>query len=78
MEWPARSALWIIATGVVAAFLYLLREALTPFALALILWLAIDGLAEALDRRIPYTPRPRPRTLSIPRARARIAATSGV
>ena len=57
MEWSAQSALWIIATGVVAAFLYLLREALTPFALALILWLAIDGLAEALDKRIPYTPR---------------------
>lgn len=57
MEWSARSALWIIATGVVAAILYLLREALTPFALALILWLAIDGLAEALDKRIPFTPR---------------------
>ncbi|MFZ2029838.1 MAG: AI-2E family transporter [Vitreimonas sp.] len=57
MDWSARVAIWIIATGVIAAILYMLRDALTPFALALILWLAIDGLAEWLDKRIPYTPR---------------------
>jgi AI-2 transport protein TqsA len=57
MDWSVRAAIWLIATGVIAAILYLLRDALTPFALALILWLAIDGLAEALDKRIPYTPR---------------------
>jgi predicted PurR-regulated permease PerM len=57
MDWSVRAAIWLIATGVIAAILYLLRGALTPFALALILWLAIDGLAAQLDKRIPYTPR---------------------
>lgn len=57
MDWSMRSAIWVIAVGVVAGILYLLRDALTPFALALILWLAIDGLAEQLDKRIPYTPK---------------------
>ena len=52
-----RGALWVIATGVIAAGLYFLREPLTQFAMALFLWLAIDGLAETLDKRIPYTPR---------------------
>lgn len=52
-----RAALWVIAAGVIAAGLYFLREPLTQFALALILWLAIDGLAETLDKRIPFTPR---------------------
>ncbi len=52
-----RGALWIIATGVIAVGLYFFREPLTQFALALILWLAIDGLTETLDKRIPFTPR---------------------
>jgi predicted PurR-regulated permease PerM len=50
-------ALWIIATGVIAAGLYWFRDWLTQFALALILWLAIDGLAQWLDERVPNTPR---------------------
>lgn len=57
MDWSVRCAIWVIAVGVIAAILYLLRDALTPFALALILWLAIDGLAVQLDKRIPFTPR---------------------
>ena len=57
MDWSVRAAIWLIAIGVIAAALYLLRDALTPFALALILWLAIDSLAVQLDKRIPYTPR---------------------
>jgi len=57
MDLSQRGALWIIATGVIAAGLYFLREPLTQFAMALILWLAIDGLAETLDKRIPFTPR---------------------
>lgn len=52
-----RGALWVIATGVIAAGLYFLREPLTQVAMALFLWLAIDGLAETLDKRIPFTPR---------------------
>ncbi|MDX2275186.1 MAG: AI-2E family transporter [Hyphomonadaceae bacterium] len=57
MKSAERAALWVIATGVIAAGLYFLRQPLTQFALALILWLAIDGLAEMLDRRIPFMPR---------------------
>jgi predicted PurR-regulated permease PerM len=57
MQSAERAALWIVATGVIFAALYFLREPLTQFALALILWLAIDGLAEMLHRRIPFLPR---------------------
>jgi predicted PurR-regulated permease PerM len=52
-----RSALWVVATGVIAAGLYFLREPLTQFAMATILWLTIDGLAETLGRRAPFMPR---------------------
>ncbi|MCA8885036.1 MAG: AI-2E family transporter, partial [Hyphomonadaceae bacterium] len=52
-----RTALWIVATGVIAAGLYFLREPLTQFAMAMILWLAIHGLAETLGRHMPFLPR---------------------
>jgi AI-2 transport protein TqsA len=57
MDLSQRGALWIIAAGVIAAGLYFLREPLTQFALALILWLAIDGLAETLGKRVSFMPR---------------------
>ncbi len=57
MDLSQRAPLWIVATGVIAAGLFFLREPLTQFALALILWLAIDGLAETLDKHIPILPR---------------------
>lgn len=57
MDLSWRGGLWVIAAGVIAAGLYFLREPLTQFALAMILYLAIDGLAENLDKRIPFTPR---------------------
>jgi AI-2 transport protein TqsA len=57
LEISQRGALWIVATGVIAAGLYFLREPLTQFAMAMILWLAIDGLTETLDKRIPFMPR---------------------
>ena len=56
-EISMRGALWVIAAGVIAAGLFFLREPLTQFSMALILWLAIDGLAETLDKRIPGMPR---------------------
>jgi len=52
-----RAALWVVATGVIAVGLYFFREPLTQFAMAIILWLAIDGLAETLDKRLPFMPR---------------------
>lgn len=57
MKSSERAALWIIATGIIVAGLFFLRGALTQFALALLLWLAIDGLAEMLNRRIAFIPR---------------------
>ncbi|MGE0740026.1 MAG: AI-2E family transporter [Hyphomonadaceae bacterium] len=57
MDLSQRGAVWIIAAGVIAAGLYFLREPLTQLAMALILWLAIDGLTETLDKRIPFAPR---------------------
>jgi AI-2 transport protein TqsA len=62
MKSAEQAALWVIAVGVIVAGLYFLRGPLTQFALALILWLAIDGLAEMLDRRIPFMPK----ALSLP------------
>jgi AI-2 transport protein TqsA len=56
-EISQRGALWIVATGVIVVGLYVFREPLTQFSMALILWLAIDGLTETLDKRIPYLPR---------------------
>ena len=52
MDQAGRGAVWIIATGVIAAGLYFLREPLTIFALAVILWLVIDGAANAIRRRV--------------------------
>ncbi len=57
LEISQRGALWIVATGVIAAGLYFLREPLTQFAMAMILWLAIDGLTETLDDHLPFMPR---------------------
>ena len=57
MELSGRGALWIIAAGVLAAALYFLRGPLTQFAMALILWLAIDGLVETIDKRVRFMPR---------------------
>ncbi|MGE3580312.1 MAG: AI-2E family transporter [Hyphomonadaceae bacterium] len=57
MDTSLRAAIWIIATGVVVVGLYWFRDVLTQFALALILWLAIDSLTRFLDEKIPAMPR---------------------
>ena len=57
LEISQRGALWIVATGVIGAGLYFLREPLTQFAMAMILWLAIDGLSDSLAKKIPFIPR---------------------
>ena len=45
------SAIWIIATGVIIALLYLGRTILAPFALAVFLFLVIEGFARVIDER---------------------------
>jgi len=57
MDRSTQAALWVIATGVVAAGLYWFRDWITQFALAMILWFAIDGLARRLDDLSPRMPR---------------------
>lgn len=48
---------WIIAVAAIGAILYWLRDTLAPFALALILWLAIDSFAAGVHRVFNFLPR---------------------
>lgn len=57
MTLAARAALSIIATGVVVAGLSYFKEALVQFALAMLLYIGIDGMARWMHRRIPLLPR---------------------
>jgi len=57
MTQAARTALIILATAAVVAGLYYFREAIVQFALALVLYIGIDGLARWLDKRVPFMPR---------------------
>lgn len=57
MDSSQRYAMWVIATGAVGFMLYFLREPLTQFAMAIILWLSIDGFANTLQRYIPFMPK---------------------
>lgn len=57
MDLSQRYALWVIATGVTGVLLYALREPLTQFAMAGILWLAIDGLANTLAKNLRFLPK---------------------
>lgn len=57
MSTSAKTALWIIALGVAIAGLWWARDWLTQFAVALILWFAMDGLRSALQSRVRGLPR---------------------
>lgn len=57
MEMSLRGAVWVIAAGVLAAGVYLLREPLIQFSLALLLWLGVTGIADAVRERAPFIPR---------------------
>lgn len=45
-----RVGVWVIATGVILAFLHVGRAILSPFAMAVFLFLVMEGFAEAIDR----------------------------
>lgn len=49
MDRAATTGIWIIATGVIIAFLYWTRTILAPFALAVFLFLTIEGFATMID-----------------------------
>ncbi|NBC20103.1 MAG: AI-2E family transporter [Alphaproteobacteria bacterium] len=52
MDSASRTGIWIIATGVIIALLYLGRSILAPFALAVFLFLIIEGFATSIAERV--------------------------
>ncbi len=50
------AGVWVIATGVIIYGLYIGRDILAPFALAVFLWLVIEGFARLMKTRIPAMP----------------------
>ncbi|MDX2235557.1 MAG: AI-2E family transporter [Hyphomonadaceae bacterium] len=56
MDRATKTAVWIVALGVIVTGLYWGREWLTQFAVALILWFAIDGLRQGLEARVKGMP----------------------
>ncbi|MEM1087167.1 MAG: AI-2E family transporter [Pseudomonadota bacterium] len=59
------SGIWIIATGIMIALLYFGRAILAPFALAVFLFLVIEGFARTIDERSDLLKRGWSRTLAI-------------
>ncbi|MEO0449441.1 MAG: AI-2E family transporter [Pseudomonadota bacterium] len=59
------SGIWIIATGVIIASLYLGRDILAPFALAVFLFLIMEGFARVIDERSALLKRGWSRALAI-------------
>lgn len=49
MDRATKTGIWIIATGVIITFLHLGRSILAPFALAVFLFLIIEGFATMID-----------------------------
>ncbi|MCA8900231.1 MAG: AI-2E family transporter [Hyphomonas sp.] len=49
MDRASKTGIWIIATGVIIAMLYFGRQILAPFALAVFLFLIIEGFAAMID-----------------------------
>lgn len=58
-------AAWIIATGIIIGMLYFGREILAPFALAVFLFLIVEGFARTIDRASSFLNRGVSRALAI-------------
>ncbi|MEO0817505.1 MAG: AI-2E family transporter, partial [Pseudomonadota bacterium] len=65
MDTATRTALWIIAAGIIIAVLYLGRGIMAPFALAVFLFLTMEGFARVLDDLVPGDQRALSRGISI-------------
>lgn len=65
MDTSAKTGIWIIATGVIVAFLYLGRALFAPFAMAVFLFLVMEGFATAIDNRSRALKRGASRLISI-------------
>src|SRR5690606_24340997 len=75
MDTTSRVSLVILATMAVIAFLYWFDDILAPFALAVFLWLVMDGFARAIRGRLPFFPRWAALALAIVIVLAGFAAT---
>ncbi len=51
------AGIWVIASGVITYGLYVGADIFAPFALAVFLWLVIEGFARLMQERIPKLPR---------------------
>ena len=65
MDSASKTGIWIIATGVIIAFLFIGREILAPFAMAVFLFLVMEGFASAIDVRSEILKRGGSRVISI-------------
>jgi AI-2 transport protein TqsA len=65
MDRSARVGTWIIAAGVILAILYLGREILATFAMAVFLFLIIEGFATVIDNAWPAVKLRTARTIAI-------------
>ncbi|MEM9669365.1 MAG: AI-2E family transporter [Pseudomonadota bacterium] len=65
MDASTKTGVWIIATGVIVAFLYLGRAFFAPFAMAVFLYLVMEGFARAIDNRSKILTRSLSRVISI-------------
>lgn len=65
VDTSSKTGIWIIATGVIVAFLYLGRALFAPFAMAVFLFLVMEGFATAIDNRSELLRRGASRVISI-------------
>jgi AI-2 transport protein TqsA len=57
MDTATRTGVLILASAAVIAGLFWFRDVLAPFALAVFLWLVIDGVTEEIELRLRFVPR---------------------
>jgi len=57
MDTATKSGILILASAAVIVGLYWFREVLAPFALAVFLWLVIDGFSDMLEKHLRIIPR---------------------
>lgn len=65
MDTTTKTGIWIIAAGVIVAFLYYGRALFAPFAMAVFLFLVMEGFATAIDNRSQLLRRGASRIISI-------------
>lgn len=59
------AGVWIIAVAAIGYVLHQGADILTPFALAVFIWLVMEGFAHAIRKRLPFIPTPLAHAISI-------------